>query len=418
MADSPRPLLEDWPAPEPAPGFADRVLARLDAEGRTLPAPAGAARGHRARAWRAAAAGALVAALCTAALFWALRPRAPGGAAAEVRGASGSHPASSTRQTLRLGARGVAVAEAEATLSWQVGKGQGQVSQPSGSVFYRVEHAAEHPFVVVTPHGQIRVTGTCFTVDVSAGQTRVRVHEGSVVLDGGGASAQLGAGDRATVDAHRLTRGEVVAPVPAPAGPSIAAERPALPTTETGEPRKLEPDQETLVQWAKRCRVVSDMPPFDIDKMKTDADWESYARSLGATAAETAMIRDAFTEVEAKAVDTVNQIGEQVVGEPSVGSIEDLDRIVFEIFRAAEFAEQFEIVQRLSAERAGLAPRLAHEPRSPLEALMRGLVAQGELFEQALARRLGPARARALRARNEGWPGPGVEWEGCPKAAR
>lgn len=412
MADSPRPLLESWTAPEPAPGFADRVMARLEAEGR-VPAVAPAS---RALAWRSALTGAVVAALAVAALFWVLRPRAPG-PAVELATVSGSHAGSGARATLQLGARGVAVAESEATLSWQVGPTSGQVSQPNGSVFYRVEHDPVHPFVVVTPHGQIRVTGTCFTVDVRAEETRVRVHEGSVVLDGGGASARLGAGDRAAVGSRGLSRGEELEPPAQSAGPAPVPERPALPAAAAQEARKLEPDRDTLVQWAKRCRVVSDMPPFDDDQMKTDADWDAYARSLGATAAETAALREALAEVEARALDAVNELHAQVTGEPSSGTFEDLDRMVFEISRAAEFTEQFEILQRISAERAGLRPPPARDQLPPLESLMRGLAEQGDLFEQAVARRLGPARARALRARNEGWPGLGVEWEGCPKPA-
>ncbi|MFO0745940.1 MAG: hypothetical protein U1F43_09735 [Myxococcota bacterium] len=117
-------------------GFAERVLARAD-------------RARRLR-W-----GALTAGLALAAglVLWALVPTHEAG-----------HAAVTERTSVPLGARGIAVAEAGSELDWQIDGGAAAVRQPRGAVFYRVER--DGPFVVATPLGEVRVTGTCFEVEV------------------------------------------------------------------------------------------------------------------------------------------------------------------------------------------------------------------------------------------------------------
>ncbi len=69
------------------------------------------------------------------------------------------------RATIRLGRRGVAVAETGASLSWSI-DGAARVDQRTGNVFYRVDHG--DPFVVSTPAGTVTVLGTSFRVEVEA----------------------------------------------------------------------------------------------------------------------------------------------------------------------------------------------------------------------------------------------------------
>jgi hypothetical protein len=70
------------------------------------------------------------------------------------------------REEVRLGERGVAVAEAGAALRWDVeGSGRARLVQERGHVFYRVEPG--ETFEVETPAGTARVTGTCFSLEVT-----------------------------------------------------------------------------------------------------------------------------------------------------------------------------------------------------------------------------------------------------------
>src|SRR4029079_5784500 len=80
----------------------------------------------------------------------------------------------SERTTTRIGARGVAVVEPASDLTWNVDdRGAARVDQRTGNVFYRVEHGA--PFIVHTPAGDIRVTGTCFRIEVDSMNTKQKM---------------------------------------------------------------------------------------------------------------------------------------------------------------------------------------------------------------------------------------------------
>jgi hypothetical protein len=73
------------------------------------------------------------------------------------------------------------------------------------------------------------------------------------------------------------------------------------------------------------------------------------------------------------------------------------------------------LMQRVSRERAGLdRPPADLSKASPLERLMRAYLALGDQTEAALARRIGPDRAREIRG--DGW-GSRTELSGCPSAA-
>src|SRR5204863_4818622 len=97
------------------------------------------------------------------------------------------------------GGRAVAVVEAGAELAWTAEADGVRIDQPRGDVFYRVEHGG--PLRVVTPAGEVQVTGTCFRVmleSAAAGSAAlVDVLEGSVRVRSGERALPLRAGDSA-----------------------------------------------------------------------------------------------------------------------------------------------------------------------------------------------------------------------------
>lgn len=188
--------------PASAPnGFAERVVTAWQAErgevGRT-----------RSRRWRGLVAAALVGALGVGSvLVWSRPWRDP--ALGELHGAE--------RTSVALGERAIAVAEPGAAMRWLVERdGAAHIEQTRGAVFYRVDRSG--PFVVETPHGSVRVTGTCFTVEVKeaemdrkqvragalgavlSGAVVVSVYEGKVVLADEGREVELRAGERGQLD--------------------------------------------------------------------------------------------------------------------------------------------------------------------------------------------------------------------------
>jgi transmembrane sensor len=74
---------------------------------------------------------------------------------------------------------------------------------------FSVAHDSSRPFVVDTAQGRVTVTGTRFDVRLDPASTRVAVEQGSVRVQGKGASlAQLTAGQGSHID----TQGLVAAP--------------------------------------------------------------------------------------------------------------------------------------------------------------------------------------------------------------
>ncbi len=70
------------------------------------------------------------------------------------------------------------------------------------------------------------------------------------------------------------------------------------------------------------------------------------------------------------------------------------------------------LLQRLARERAGLSPPPADLSKvSPYERMMRAFLELGNQAEAALARRLGPERAKEIRG--DAW-GSRSDWSGCP----
>ncbi|MEB6588758.1 MULTISPECIES: FecR family protein [Pseudomonas] len=87
--------------------------------------------------------------------------------------------------------------------------GQRHIRLSAGEVMFTVAHDSGRPFVVDTAQGSVTVTGTRFDVRLDPASTRVAVEQGSVRVQGQGASlAQLTAGQGSHIDEH----GKVAAP--------------------------------------------------------------------------------------------------------------------------------------------------------------------------------------------------------------
>ncbi|WP_447742705.1 FecR family protein [Pseudomonas laurentiana] len=93
--------------------------------------------------------------------------------------------------------------------------GQRHIRLSAGEVMFSVAHDSARPFVVDTAQGSVTVTGTRFDVRLDPASTRVAVEQGSVRVQGRGASlAQLTAGQGSHIDAQ----GQVAAPYAVNAG--------------------------------------------------------------------------------------------------------------------------------------------------------------------------------------------------------
>lgn len=173
-----------WPAAEPPPGFAQRVLERL-VPGPAMPEPAQ----RRARALRW---------LQSRRLRWLLLPAA----ALALGGVWLLWPAGPAREgdviaaeprVVSIGERAVAEMSSGAHLRWSGDwprEVQQEVQQDSGAVTYRVLPGAA--FRVRTPHGNVDVLGTVFRV-VVADREQARGEPMKRQWAIGGASATLGA---------------------------------------------------------------------------------------------------------------------------------------------------------------------------------------------------------------------------------
>ncbi|HWM85099.1 MAG TPA: FecR domain-containing protein, partial [Kofleriaceae bacterium] len=253
--------LEAWQVPDPPAGFADRVLAAQSAappvpesEANSVAAalaasPTGPTGRRRLLLWSVVGAAAVAALLLT-------QLRSPGG----PTGAGSAAPLE--RRSIQLGQRGVAVAEAGALLSWEIEGGAARVAQRAGDVFYRVERGGR--FEVETPHGTVRVTGTCFRVELNAMKTPwqavagaaigaavvVTVYEGSVLFAGSdgeeraveaGQALASGEGSAVVGDARGGAEAAGEAPVPAAPGADVSRDellrRDAIQRAEIGKLR-------------------------------------------------------------------------------------------------------------------------------------------------------------------------------------
>jgi hypothetical protein len=418
-----------WTAAPPPAGFADRVLAARRA---TPPSPSPSPLPRPVRT-----AAIVVSAACAGAFAMAAIRGLGSESTAATRGESAGGP----RRSIALGGRGVAVAEAEAALTWIV-DGAARVEQTAGSVFYRVEPGG--PFTVVTPAGEVRATGTCFSVEIEpmsrarstlagaaagaviAAVAVVTVYEGGVIVvvpDGGG-ERRVAAGEQV-----RLGERPVSGPAPtAGAGPldplvrdqaqraRIAAleAQVAKLTADSGDLSWVDPTAEELLTMARECRVLMDSPGV-FDSEPGELEVELGAR-LGLSTAEVAAVNQVIRDVHSQYRDQLRALYVEVTGDTAGADALSPHALFEEIEDKSPRDEGPRARRRIARERAGLdAPPADPSRLPPLERAFRAQADLGVVTERGLAARLGAERAHALRrGGNEIFENRGG-YSGCPK---
>jgi len=431
--------LDAWAPLAPPADFVDRVL-----DARAPAAPP--ARSTRRRVWLGGiAAGGAVAAVL--ALAVASPHRAAGGTLVAAQ-----------RTTALLGTRGTVVAEPASELIWRVADdGAADITQRTGNVFYRVERGG--PFIVHTPAGDVRVTGTCFRIEVEpmtpstklvlaglagaavASTVLLTVYEGHVIAETRSARTELAAGSQATLtgpdgatvvagtlatstDDSRATREQLlvrtraqqaqlnqlrarVALLEQTARDAAASGAPAAgDIPEPGRPWH-DPSPEKLAAWVADCHVRSDAPDLDRFSPLTEP-----SKTLGIAAGELTDYNAAMTEMNKQWKDVVRGLYLEATGDTAAADTLSIAAMRREIEDKNPPGEHNLILQRVAQERAGLAPPPADLSKtSTLERLMRASFQLGDQTEAALAKRLGADRAQAIRG--DGW-GSRSELSGCP----
>ena len=420
-------VLEAWPASEPPPDFADRVLQREST------APRAAANVPR-RWWMAAVAMLVVLAGWGAARF----PRVTSG-----------ERTISARETIALGRRGLAVAEPGAHLAWHISNsGHAEIAQPTGAVFYRVEPGG--PFVVTTPAGNVTVTGTCFRVEIEpmrnitergvsalagaalASAVLVTVYEGHVRVDKTGAApatVELGAGEQARIDVHppeaNRTRENASAPALSVHSTNRGATTP--PSLEQLEAQnvaqqariaelekkvaQLEPSDafnpagpfgkvrgfspEELKSFATSCELHMGLPEFGLNPPTlrgVDAD------RLAISASERDAIDSILSKQNAAFLQSLTSLYVSVTGDKAGAGQLDVPAMVNEIEAKSRQDELAAARREISQENAGLAKApadLSGEPAATrLYRLMNGADSN---VSQALTDSLGAAEAKRVQ---------------------
>jgi hypothetical protein len=440
LTDSEHAALDAWAPLTPPAGFADRVLAARDA------APA------RRRRWPWVAGGIAAVAAAAVALVMVREPS---------RAASGELVAAPTRTTKLLGDRAVAVAEPDATLAWRIDDdGNAAIEQRAGDVFYRVERGGS--FVVHTTAGDVRVTGTCFRVEVKAmNRTKqlllsgtvgaavaagvvVTVYEGHVVADSKtGNRTEIAAGNRGTMHPDGRTIVTAAAGTPdASAAAALAldertATREQLVARAHVQQRELEtlrtrvaelergrsghhdngaeegrawydPSPERLKAWVAECHIRNDEP--GIERWRPSTSLGNNERGLEPS--ELPHVNAALAELQQKWKQLVRALYIEATGDTAGADILSVEAMRKEIEEKGAEQEHELLLQRIAMERAGLvAPPADLSKASAFERLFRAYLELGDQAEQALAKRIGPERAKAIRG--DGW-GSRSDWSGCP----
>jgi ferric-dicitrate binding protein FerR (iron transport regulator) len=236
LSASERAALERWQPPGPPLDFAQRIAAAQLRQDAPSAARTSSLRRRAGVLLGGFAAGVVISATAT----WLLHRAEPRAASPSASPTSGQQLALAHRQTLDVAGRAVAVAEPGAALRWKRQGSSARVEQTAGEVFYRVNPGG--PFTVVTAAGEVRVTGTCFRVEVLAMPARqgivqglvgagvgatiaaiavITVYEGKVEVANGAERREVLAGERATLPAGQPPLVTSVASA-APPTPAVA----------------------------------------------------------------------------------------------------------------------------------------------------------------------------------------------------
>lgn len=103
----------------------------------------------------------------------------------------------------------------------------------------------------------------------------------------------------------------------------------------------------------------------------------------------------------------------EATGDTSGAETLSIEAMRGEIEEKGSAGEHNLVLQRIARERAGQAkPPVDLSKTTPFERQFRAYIKLGDQSEQALAKRLGPERAKAIRG--DGW-GARSDWSGCPE---
>ncbi|MBI3200039.1 MAG: FecR domain-containing protein [Myxococcales bacterium] len=425
-----RRLLESaWPADEPPPGFAERVVAQATAK-------------RPSRRWPAVAL--LVAAAAGLVVWFSFRPSA-----------SGSHLAKE-RVEVAIGSRAVAVLESGAKIGWRGSR----VEQSDGDVFYRVEPGGA--FVVNTPAGDVSVLGTCFRVRVgsakgtqemkrkdvavAAGSAAlaalavVTVYEGRVQLShagervtlGAGESGKVGAGGTKKLSADEATDTEASLTAPNEGGALAAANEnlskdisdlnKRLASIEKEKSRLQEQLAGAEQELAKRTDggAARGRHDFDLDSQ----DWAELAKEgtvkyrhpcfrangwkpspeqmqeLGLAPDDIEPIESAYKRSYERLWKTLRPLCAKAVGNAEVADLlgpETCTHVVVDAVRKKDSAGAAEAMRQVGEVRAGLRPAPAPgKEQHPVFDAFYALTGELGAFEADLAQTFGPEEAKRL----------------------
>ena len=428
-----------WTVETPPADFADRVLA--DAREESTPEP-------RPRRW-----GWMIAASAAAALF------AVAALMLVARGPADSHGTVETaeRRTVEIPGRAIVVSEPGTALRWTAEDDQTRVVQRRGSAFYRVEDGND--FEIVTPAGYVRVTGTCFTVEINDMHTDknrglikglalgaaltaavvVTVYEGEVVLANDKGDLTVPAGQRAIAGkghAPRMTDDAEPAPSDATTVAALRAQnranqrelrklREEIAQRDSGPAPEASASEETSDALASPFAITS-MPGFSYfeptpDMLEKMADcgvvawdqppvWDgadgfgdawSEAAELGE--GERAQVDAAFGEFQEQSVAKLRSFYEETGGDPDAASKFSAPELLQLLYTRLDREEMVATREAIARERAGR--EAPPDEQSVVGRFMRWEASLGNAFEHDLGERIGSDRARELRVAADGWGG-------------
>jgi hypothetical protein len=421
-----------WPVEEPPEGFADRVVAAASGRRRPL-VPALIA----------------VAAVAAAAIVLV----------AYDTGVSRGSRTPLARESLAIGARGTAVAEPGAELSWLVQGGRADVDQHAGDVFYRVERGG--PFVVRTPAADVRVTGTSFRVEVDMKRTLlpmaagaaisatvlVTVYEGKVILANERGQTWLAAGQQASVrageppseardNAQSAAAAAARADLSAPPGQATREELLARDRAQQVELERLksrvaeleshgaagaradnkprpfyDPSPDELKKLADDCKLKWDAPSLSQRSNGVDSRATS---ELGLSEQERADIIRINTDFKTRVIAQLRALYLEATGDKDGAAELTADAMVHDLYERSREDDLKTAFALISRERAGLAAPGESSTAPAVERMQRLLVSLGDSYEHDLGAAIGPDRARQLRDLNGGWGNRNSSSFGCP----
>jgi hypothetical protein len=365
------------------------------------------------------------------------------------------------RQSIDLGSRGVAVLEAGADLQWRVVRGEAEIEQRAGSVFYRVERGGA--FRVHTRAGTVAVRGTCFTVEVEemrlgtqgfvgagvgaalATAVLVTVHEGHVSFANERGELQLAAGGRARAEAGsapKISHATSTPTEPATDATLAALDHEALAQrasaqqaelatlrarvhalenaeSATNEAPKhaeqaafLHPSPEELNQLARECKLRWDEPYVGLQPKVIGPD---RIAELGITDEERQAMNRLNADYNGKSLAELRALYVELTGDSAGADQLGPGALIEEIDEKSPRPDVQAAYEKLARERAGLqsAPTDARGS-SVIERLMRLRTSAGDRYERALGAAIGPDLAKRMREEKDGFGSHSTSSHGCP----